>query len=252
MTPASVQLVLADPSGPPASGIHVAIIMDGNGRWAERQGLPRAAGHAQGATAVGRILETAAASGIGTLTLYAFSSDNWGRPAEEVDALMDLMRRYLGRQAKRCLKHSIKLNVIGRRDRIPENLLWTIEEAEEVTSSCEGMLLRIAVDYSSRHSLLEAAQARYQGPEEYASRSFEDVLASVTHSVSTEDKVDLLIRTGGEKRLSDFLLWECAYAELHFIDVLWPNFNGEHLQAALAEYAKRQRRFGRLPKFSAG
>jgi undecaprenyl diphosphate synthase len=229
--------------------MHVAIIMDGNGRWAARRGLPRTAGHVQGAKAVRRTVEAAVRAGIGTLTLYAFSSDNWGRPAAEVEALMRLLKRYLLTESRYCAQQLVRINVIGRRDRFDGGLLAAIAESERLTAACTRLHLRIAVDYSARHGILQAAHAAAAaglgtaGPH---TQEFLRLLNEVNHSPPAGE-VDLLIRTGGEKRLSDFLLWECAYAELHFTDDLWPDFDEPGLARALEDYARRQRRFGRLP-----
>ncbi|HTY49948.1 MAG TPA: polyprenyl diphosphate synthase [Steroidobacteraceae bacterium] len=220
--------------------MHLAIIMDGNGRWASRRGLPRPAGHAQGARALRGIVEAAAASSVDTLTVYAFSCDNWGRPRSEVAALLALLRRYLGSEAAHCRAHNVRVNVIGRRDRLGDTLLRAIEECERLTQHCTGMHLRVAVDYSARHSILAAARL---GPATDA--QFLERVNSASHSAPAP-AVDLLIRTGGEKRLSDFLLWECAYAELYFTDCLWPDFDAAALGRALQDYCGRQRRFGRL------
>jgi undecaprenyl diphosphate synthase len=225
--------------------LHVAIIMDGNGRWAQRRGMPRSTGHVYGAKAVNGIVEAAARTGVRTLTLYAFSSDNWGRPSLEVDALMRLLQRYLTTETRRCIEQSIRINVIGRRDRLRPSLVRAIEQSERLTAGCARMHLRIAIDYSSQHSLLEAARrARRDG--ELTLEVFESLLAQVDHSVPDTGAVDLLIRTGGEQRLSDFLLWDCAYAELYFTDRLWPDFGEAELRTALADYGRRQRRFGKV------
>ncbi|MGA7538650.1 MAG: polyprenyl diphosphate synthase [Steroidobacteraceae bacterium] len=225
--------------------LHVAIIMDGNGRWAQRRGLPRSAGHVHGAKAVNGVVEAAAHSGIDTLTLYAFSSDNWGRPSLEVDALMRLLQRYLTTETRSCIEQSIRINVIGRRDRLQPSLARAIEQSERLTAGCTRMQLRIAIDYSSQHSILEAVR---RAPRDggLSMEEFADLLARVDHSVPDSGAVDLLIRTGGEQRLSDFLLWDCAYAELYFTDRLWPDFGEAELKAALADYARRQRRFGKV------
>jgi len=225
--------------------LHVAIIMDGNGRWAQRRGMPRSVGHVHGAKAVNGIVEAAAHAGIRTLTLYAFSSDNWGRPSLEVDALMRLLQRYLTTETRQCIEQSIRINVIGRRDRLRQSLVRAIEQSERLTADCSRMHLRIAIDYSSQHSILEAAR---RAPRDggLSVEEFQDLLAHVDHSVPDTGAVDLLIRTGGEQRLSDFLLWDCAYAELYFTDRLWPDFGEAELRAALADYARRQRRFGKV------
>ena len=227
--------------------MHIAIIMDGNGRWAARRGLPRSAGHRAGAKAVDAIVTAAARRGVKTLTLYAFSAANWERPPTEVRALFMLLRRHLLTQTRRCLEHSIRLNVIGRRDRIGAGLVRVIEHSERATARCTGMQLRIAIDYSAQHALLEACRA-LQGERAIDSSRFMAQLGAVDHSIGPASPVDLLIRTGGEQRLSDFLLWECAYAELYFLDCLWPDFDAGHFDAALAEFARRDRRFGRIPE----
>jgi undecaprenyl diphosphate synthase len=219
-----------------SGGIHTAIIMDGNGRWALRRGLPRIAGHRAGAEALRRTVEAAVEHGVGTLTVYAFSSDNWNRPKEEVGALMKLFLAWLRAEVRRCMDNSVRVTVIGRRDRLPRLLLPAIEECERRTAPGARLHLRLAVDYSSRHQLLAAARR----PGATANR------AALGHALGSPD-VDLLIRTGGEQRLSDFLLWECAYAELYFTPRLWPDFGPEDLSQALAEFQSRDRRFGGLP-----
>jgi undecaprenyl diphosphate synthase len=225
--------------------MHIAIIMDGNGRWALRQRMPRTAGHRAGADAVNTIVEAAARRRVGTLTLYAFSAANWQRPTAEVSGLFALFKRHLQTQTARCIEQSIRLNVIGRRDRLSPDLLASIESSEHATAHCTAMRLRIAVDYSAQHSLVEVCRRIRQG--EHIDRArFAERLAEVDHCASPAPEVDLLIRTGGEKRLSDFLLWECAYAELHFVDCLWPDFDARALDAALEEFAARHRRFGAI------
>jgi undecaprenyl diphosphate synthase len=219
--------------------MHTAIIMDGNGRWAERRGLARSAGHRAGAKAVRRIVEAATAGPIDILTLYAFSSDNWSRPPPEVASLMRLLKRYLVSETARCLDNGVQLSVIGRRDRLSRDLVRTIENTERITSSGSRLHLRLAVDYSARAAIAQAA-SRTRIPED-----FDRELAAAVHS-SVEAPVDLLIRTGGERRLSDFLLWECAYAELVFVDTFWPDFDEAAFDAALREFGRRDRRFGRL------
>jgi len=225
--------------------MHIAIIMDGNGRWAARRHLPRTAGHRAGATAVNTIVEAAARRRVGMLTLYAFSSGNWQRPQGEVSALFGQFERHLLTQTRRCLEQSIRINVIGRRDRLSARLRELIERSEQATERCDGMRLRIAIDYSAQHSLVETC--RRLRPEQDIDRSrFVERLAEVDHAPLPSPEVDLLIRTGGEKRLSDFLLWECAYAELHFVDCLWPDFDERAFDESLQEYARRERRFGAI------
>jgi undecaprenyl diphosphate synthase len=225
--------------------MHVAIIMDGNGRWARRRGLPRTAGHVEGAKAVRATVEAATRAGIETLTLYAFSAANWERPRGEVDGLMFLLRRYLFTETRRCIEQSIRLNIIGRRDRLDDTLLRAIEQSEKLSAGGARMHLRIAVDYSAQFSILAAARRARRMPNVTA-QDFHRLLSEANHSAQQAPDVDLLIRTGGEKRLSDFLLWECAYAELHFTDCLWPDFDEPQFQAALEEYAGRARRFGKV------
>jgi undecaprenyl diphosphate synthase len=219
--------------------------MDGNGRWATQRYLPRSAGHRAGAKVVDTVVAAAARRGIDTLTLYAFSSDNWNRPPGEVSALFTILRRHLLTQTQRCLERSIRMNIIGRRDRLGTGLRQLIEHSERATADCSGMHLRIAIDYSAQHSLLETCRRLRLEPDVDKSR-FVERLAEVDHAVVPTPNVDLLIRTGGEKRLSDFLLWECAYAELHFVESLWPDFGEPAFEEALAEYARRDRRFGRV------
>ena len=226
--------------------LHAAIIMDGNGRWAERQGLPRAAGHREGVEAVRRVVEAAPGMGIGTLTLYAFSSDNWQRPEREVQWLMRLFREYLRAQAARCRATGVRVSVIGRRDRLADGVLSAIAETERATAQGTRLHLRIAVDYSARDSILRAAMC--VGPDAVPTReSFGRLIAIADHGRTLTPDVDLLIRTGGEQRLSDFLLWECAYAELLFVPCMWPDFGAPDLAAALHAFRGRERRFGALP-----
>jgi undecaprenyl diphosphate synthase len=229
---------------PPAATLHAAIIMDGNGRWAVARGKPRSEGHRAGADAVRRTVEAAPDLGIGVLTLFAFSSDNWQRPAGEVTHLMRLFRHYLREEAARCAENGVRITVIGRRDRLDARLRRAIENAEAVTAAGARFHLRIAVDYSARDAILRAAH-RINGAGEVTRETFARLLAAAQGGEPVPD-VDLLIRTGGEKRLSDFLLWECAYAELIFTERLWPDFDGTDLAAAVAEFQHRERRFGRV------
>jgi undecaprenyl diphosphate synthase len=224
--------------------LHVGIIMDGNGRWAQRRGLPRTAGHIEGAKTVSEIVETAARAGVRVITLYAFSSDNWRRPGAEVTALMGLLRRYITTETRRCIEQSIRINFIGRRDRLTPSLVRAIEQSEQLTAESTGMLLRIAVDYSAQYSILEAARLA-GGEGNVDTARFQELLDLVDHSAPA-GAVDLLIRTGAEKRLSDFLLWQSAYAELYFADCMWPDFDGAGFHAALDYYHGRQRRFGQV------
>lgn len=210
---------------------HVAMIMDGNGRWAERRGWPRVAGHRAGAETVRRVVEFCADRGISALTLYAFSSDNWSRPHAEVGALFRLFIRYLRTEGARLVSEGIRLSVIGRRDRIPAVLLDAITAAESMTRDGTRLHLRVALDYSSRHAIQMSLP-----------------LTGTTREGRGDllPPVDLLVRTGGERRLSDFLLWESAYAELAFLDQLWPDLTTEDLEVLLADFAGRDRRYGGL------
>jgi len=218
-------------------GLHAAVIMDGNGRWATSRGLPRVAGHRAGAEALRRAVEASPGLGIGTLTVYAFSSDNWRRPRTEVSALMKLFHLYLRRERDRCVENGVRVTVIGRRDRLPAMVLPEIEAVERATRAGKKLHLRLAVDYSSREAIASAAnQLKGHVTRERLARTLEG------------PDVDLLIRTGGEKRLSDFLLWEAAYAELFFLPVMWPDFQASDLAAAVAEFHSRERRFGAVPK----
>ena len=211
------------------STLHVAIIMDGNGRWAEARGLPRIAGHRAGAGAVRRTVEAAPGLGVGVLSLFAFSSDNWKRPAGEVDALMRLLREYIEKQTARSASEGVRLEYIGRRDRLDLALTEAMAASERRTASGGKMRMRIAVDYSGRDAIARAAAA------------------GGDPGLRLGPPVDLLIRTGGERRLSDFLLWESAYAELIFTRRMWPDFGAADLEAAIREFHSRDRRFGAAP-----
>jgi undecaprenyl diphosphate synthase len=228
------------------SGLHVAIIMDGNGRWAARRNLPRVAGHRAGVAAVRRIVEHAPDVGIRCLTVYAFSSDNWRRPPAEVRSIFWLLRAFLRLERERLSQAGARLEVIGRRDRIPGLLLREIDQAISATAAGRNLLLRVAIDYSSRDAIMRAANGHLY------EHSAEQRQEMVNQELSGESgEVDLLIRTGGEKRLSDFLLWECAYAELWFTDLMWPEFETSDLDAALKDFKGRERRFGGVPEPSA-
>jgi undecaprenyl diphosphate synthase len=229
------------------SGWHVAIIMDGNGRWARRRGLPRWRGHLAGVDSVRDVVRACPDLGITTLTLYAFSADNWKRPRGEVGRLFWLLREYCRREQEELRENGVRLEAFGRRDRLPGSARAALEEAEAFTRGGRTLLLRLAIDYSSRWAIAEAAR-------ELAARVQQGLLDPSRISVETlhaeftrrAPEPDLLIRTAGEQRLSDFLLWESAYTELYFTPVLWPDFRRAHLEAALAEFRRRERRFGGL------
>jgi undecaprenyl diphosphate synthase len=233
------------------SGIHVAIIMDGNGRWANARGRPRTAGHIAGARVVRKIVEAAPDCGIGMLTLYAFSADNWARPSREVALLMRLFRRYLVAETDRCITNDVRMRIIGRRDRIPGELLRAIVVAEDATRHGTRLDLRIAVDYSARDAMVRAME-QLRGTEQITREDLARAMCEVDHWTGEPRDVDLLVRTGGEQRLSDFLLWECAYAELYFTDRRWPDFTAGDLEQAVKEFHSRERRFGTVPAAAAG
>lgn len=255
LTPSRREPEQSEPASPESSGgrvggrdrFHVAIIMDGNGRWAQERSRPRAAGHVAGAQAVGRTVESAPEFGITTLTLYAFSSDNWRRPREEVGHLMRLFQNHLDSECSRLVNNGVRLSVIGRRDRIPDPLKRRIAHVEERTREGTSLHLRVAIDYSARNALLATAGRLAEGVPP-TSQAFERTLAQAIHAPRGTGDVDLLIRTGGEQRLSDFLLWESAYAELFFTSVMWPEFSEAHLASAVQSFAARNRRYGGLPQ----
>jgi undecaprenyl diphosphate synthase len=205
--------------------------MDGNGRWAAARGLVRSEGHSEGVRTVSRIVEAAPGLGIGVLTLFAFSSDNWRRPRGEVERLMAMLAHYMDSETPRCLRNGVRLSAIGRRDRLDPELACAIERAEAATAACNRLWLRIAIDYSGRDAILAAARGLLDVSRE-----------SLDHALGPQ--VDLVIRTGGERRLSDFLLWECAYAELVFSRRMWPDFDAADLAGAMDEFHRRERRFG--------
>lgn len=225
--------------------LNVAVIMDGNGRWAEARGLPRQAGHVAGVSALRDVVSAAQDLPINSLTVYAFSSDNWKRPAAEVGAILGLVRRYLERDLARLVEQGVRLSMIGRRDRLPADVVAHIRHAEGVTRFGDRLRLRIALDYSGRHAIAEAA----------GQCSNLDITADgVSHALCRSSglcEIDFLIRTGGEQRLSDFLLWEAAYAELYFCKRLWPDFTGPDLAKAIVDYFQRERRYGGLINTSA-
>ncbi|MEO6877226.1 MAG: di-trans,poly-cis-decaprenylcistransferase [Gemmatimonadaceae bacterium] len=231
----------------PYSGMHVGIIMDGNGRWANARGMPRTAGHRAGVRTARKIVEAATRAGVGTMTLYAFSADNWSRPTPEVGALMRLLRRSLLIESKRCIENGVRLSIVGRRDRLPTSLVLAIQEAEALTAHGRNLHLRVAVDYSARESIMRAASLAGGTADPMNRDAFARLLAQVNHDPFPIPDVDLLIRSGGEQRLSDFLLWECAYAEFHFTRCMWPEFTEQQFIAALGEFGVRERRFGGVP-----
>jgi undecaprenyl diphosphate synthase len=226
----------------------VAIIMDGNGRWATQRGLPRVAGHREGVAAVRRAVEGALDAGIRRLTLYAFSSDNWRRPAAEVQSIFWLLRAFLRLEAQRLSRRGVQLRIIGRRDRLTPSVVREIGKAESTTAAATRLQLRVAVDYSSRDAIARIAADAHEELLTGQEPAHHSVVPKMMQAFAAEGgDVDLLIRTGGEKRLSDFLLWESAYAELVFTDRMWPDFDEADFQAALHEFSRRNRRFGGVP-----
>jgi len=228
--------------------LHVAIICDGNGRWATSRALHRSAGHRAGAEAARRIIQCAPHLGIHTLTLFALSSANWKRPPAEVAAILEILRWYLAAETHHCLDEGIRLNIIGRRDRLPVPLREAIADSEALTANGKKLHLRLAIDYSARYSIFQAASKFYKVTD-LSSEAFSSVLAEVQRGGSTD--VDLLIRTGGEQRLSDFLLWECAFAEFFFLPKRWPDFSVKDLRGILREFEQRDRTRGGLPREAA-
>lgn len=226
----------------PRKNLHVAVIMDGNGRWAQQRGWSRTRGHRAGLRALRRVIGEAPQLGVGTLTLYAFSCDNWKRPRKEVQALFKLMDHYLKHETDACREQGIRLQFIGRRDRLDKGLLLRMTQAETATKSGDRLHLRIAVDYSARWSL-DAAAKRMR---DHGVGNLEHHLKVVLGDPPDSAPLDLIIRTGGERRLSDFLLWEAAYAELWFSARFWPDFGRDDLEAALVAFHGRERRFGGL------
>ena len=223
------------------SALHVAIVPDGNGRWATARGLPRTAGHRAGAEAVRRTIEAAPALGIRTLTIHALSCDNWQRPAAEVQAILACVGEFLAAESATAARAGVRVSVLGRRDRLPAEVLRAVERAEQVTAAGRRLHLRLALDYSARDALVAALAAAVA----ILPRGLLPTRLGVARALGED--VDLLVRTGGEQRLGDFLLWECAYAELLFLPTPWPEFGPEHLAAAVVEFHRRERRFGGLP-----
>ena len=229
------------------ASLHVAIIMDGNGRWARARGMPRTFGHREGVKAVRRTIECAPELGVTHLTLFGFSSENWGRPPEEVGELMDILRYYLRREVAELHKNNVRIRMIGDRRRLSDDIIALIDHAERLTMANDGLQLSIALSYGARDEI--ATAARRIAEDVQSGRLSADRVgpATVGGYLETGDlpDPDLLIRTSGEQRISNFLLWQIAYAELVFLDVLWPEFGREHLARALDEFGRRDRRYGR-------
>lgn len=221
---------------------HVALIMDGNGRWAKTRGLPRTAGHKTGVDAARRSVKAAGEIGIKYLTLFGFSNENWSRPESEIFDLMTLLRMYLRAEAADLHKGGVRLRVIGRRDRLDADIIEMIENTEKLTVNNDKLHLTIALDYGGRQDILETTKALIKKGVP-ADQITEEIFSNTSMTADLPDP-DLLIRTSGEVRISNFLLWQCAYTEFYFTDVLWPDFGKEHMEQAVIEYACRQRRFG--------
>ena len=232
-----------DPSPGPH---HVAIIMDGNGRWAKARGLPRVAGHRRGADAVRRVIRGAGELGVPVLTLFAFSTENWARPADEVSDLMGLLRHYLRHELEELGRNGAKLRVIGDRDRLAKDIVKDICDAEARTRTNTRIDVNICINYGSRDEILRATRnlARKVAVGEMTAEQIDESRFERELLTAGVPDPDLLIRTSGEQRISNFLLWQCAYAELVFVDTLWPDFGKDHLEQAIAEFRKRERRYG--------
>ena len=227
--------------------MHVAVIMDGNGRWAQKRGLPRTAGHKQGAEAVRKAVKAAGELGVRYLTLFGFSSENWNRPESEIKDLMNLLRYYLRAETAELHKNGACLRVIGNREQLDDDIVRMIEHAEELTEGNNKITVVIALNYGGRYDIVQAVQRLHNAhlDERLTIETIEAQMPGFLMTQGIPDP-DLLIRTSGEKRISNFLLWQCAYSELFFTDTLWPDFEKEDLEAALADYAGRERRFGAL------
>ena len=236
------------PAGPDSSPgpQHVAIIMDGNGRWAKARGLPRVAGHRRGADAVRRVIRGAGELGIPVLTLFAFSTENWARPADEVSDLMGLLRHYLRHELEELGRNGARLRVIGDRRRLAADIVKDIADAEQRTRTNTRIDVNICINYGSRDEIVQATRslARKVAAGEIAPEKIDENLFERELLTAGVPDPDLLIRTSGEQRISNFLLWQCAYAELVFVDTLWPDFGKEHLEQAIAEFRRRERRYG--------
>ncbi len=231
---------------PERAPAHVAVIMDGNGRWAERRGLPRADGHRAGMETVRTTVRTARELGVRWLTLYAFSSENWNRPKAEVDLLMRLPQEFFEKELPEAIEKNVRILAIGRRDRLPVSVRASLEDAIARTQHCTGMRLVFALSYGGRGELVDAARRLLRdadlgriAPETLSEKAF----AAYLDEPEMPD-VDLLIRTGGEQRVSNFLLWQIAYAEIVISEAMWPDFGRAQLEEAIAEYQRRERRFG--------
>jgi undecaprenyl diphosphate synthase len=226
---------------------HIAIIMDGNGRWAKKRGLPRYAGHPAGVEAVRGVVEVCVELQIPVLTLFAFSSENWQRPQKEVNLIMDLFLRSLKKEVRRLDRNHVKLKVIGDHSAFAQNLQQQIQKAEKQTAANKGLLLQVAANYGGRWDITQAAKRLAEQVQrgELSPEQIDEARFNQNLSFTDVPEPDLFIRTGGEQRISNFLLWQCAYSELYFTELLWPDFNRKALEDALHDFSRRQRRFGR-------
>jgi undecaprenyl diphosphate synthase len=253
MTPADGQHRREDKSAPaapqerqPGKGLHVAIIMDGNGRWAKRRGLPRTFGHREGVKALKRTVEAAPKLGVTQLTVFGFSTENWRRPVAEVSELMNLLKAYVQSDLDRLAREGVRVRILGRRTGLQPDILEVIENAERRTAANDRFVLQVAFNYGGRADIADAA--RRLAEEAAAGRldpaAIDEAAFAARLSSAEAPEPDLIVRTSGERRMSNFLLWECAYAELIFQDVLWPDYGPEQLKAAIAEFQSRERRYG--------
>ncbi len=249
MSPTDGEQQRADPStanGDRPEGLHVAIIMDGNGRWAKRRGLPRTLGHREGVNALKRTVEAAPHLGVGVLTVFGFSTENWRRPVAEVSELMNLLKAYVESDLARLEREGVRVRIVGRRTGLRPDILQVIERAESHTAGNDRFHLQVAFNYGGQADLVDAARKFAQAVERGEARAsdLDEALFEKNLSTAGAPPPDLIVRTSGERRLSNFLLWECAYAELVFQDVYWPDYGGDHLALAVDEYRARERRYG--------
>ncbi len=234
-------------AGETAAGLHVAIIMDGNGRWARARGMPRTFGHREGVKAVRRVVNCAPELGVTHLTLFGFSSENWSRPQDEVTELMNILRFYLRREVAELHRNNVRIRMLGDRARLSADIVALIDNAEQLTAANTGLGLNIALSYGARGEIVNAVRriAASVAAGDLSAEAIDEETVLTNLETDGLPDPDLLIRTSGEKRISNFLLWQIAYAELIFTDTLWPDFDREHLVEALAEFSRRDRRFGR-------
>ncbi|MDD5901490.1 MAG: isoprenyl transferase [Lachnospiraceae bacterium] len=229
---------------------HIAIIMDGNGRWAKKRGLPRNVGHSQGSKTVRKICEAAWNFGVKYLTIYAFSTENWSRPQEEIDALMKLLRGFLKDAEKQCAENNMRVRIIGDISVLPEDMITSIKHLEEVSAVNTGLQFQIALNYGGKDEILRAVKKAAKKLANEGKNIEDMTTADISSSLDTAEipDPDLIIRTSGEQRLSNFLMWQSAYSEFYFTDVLWPDFDKKDLEKAILYYGSRDRRFGGLSK----